>query len=146
MPQTTRVRGFKVTVSKAVLTANWITSCWAGKVYSGLQYLGHGNKIYHFVIQGSRHLNLPSRPSKLHAHNNKVMEKILSLYIISVYLQSICQKLLRCPDETVATKFTLSVSVFSLQLLTSLTLRLNSAFFFSINTKCFFKLDICIMY
>lgn len=46
VPQTIRARGFRVTASKAVLMANWIASCWDGKVYSGLQYLWQGNGSY----------------------------------------------------------------------------------------------------
>lgn len=93
-----------------MLTANWITSCCEGKVYSGLQYLGHGNKIYHFVTKDKT-----SEITKKGPQN--CMYTISEKDIILPYHFSLLETL-RCPDEMVATKITLSISVFSLQLFT----------------------------
>lgn len=131
MPQTTRVRGFKVTVSKAMLTANWITSCWAGKVYSGLQYLGKGNKIYHFVTKDIWNCHKGPQNSTYSGS-----EKDITLLYNTTLLET-----LRCP-EIVATKITLSMYHWFLYMY-SLSGTEFYIFFF-INTKCSCKLDISV--
>lgn len=92
-----------------MLTANWITSCCEGKVYSGLQYLGHGNKTYHFVkkIKDIWNYHGGSQNSR-----HTVSEKDILLYNCSPL------ETLSCPNEIVATKITPIISVFSPQLFT----------------------------
>lgn len=132
MPQTTRVRGFKVTVSKAMLTANWITSCCEGKVYSGLQYLGHGNKIYHFVTQDKRYLKLAWRLSK-------IVHSKWKRHCSSTQLQSMRNT--EVPKWNCCNKnYTEYISVFSTTILSDTEFYI----FFFINHKFSCKQDICI--